>query len=170
MGTKYQETDLPIRGREILLLLELLLQAHQLELCEDGPAPARLLQPWCRLLCLRLAAAVGLAGGGLGAGGPRGGLRWQHTGAGGSGDELRDHRGLPGDDGDERIRPQGRGPWQGRKQRWVKTSPEAAWLIHLTPHSLRQVIFLLRASVYLICKMATILLTCSTGGKTRIKV
>lgn len=35
-----QQIDLPVRGREILLLLEFLLQAHQLELREDGPTPA----------------------------------------------------------------------------------------------------------------------------------
>lgn len=42
--------DAPIRRREILLLLEALLQAHELQLGEHGAAPAAL---------LRFAAAVG---------------------------------------------------------------------------------------------------------------
>lgn len=122
-----EESDLPVRGREILLLLELLLQAHQLELSEDGPTPAWLLQPRGGLLCLRLAAAMGLAGWCLGAGSAWWGLGWQHARAGGSRDEVRDHRGLPGDDRDERVCPQRRGAWQGRKQRRIKASSVAVW-------------------------------------------
>lgn len=57
----------PIRRGQVLLLLELLLQAHQLQLGEDGAAAAGLLQAGCAALCLRLTAdAEGrLAGRGL---------------------------------------------------------------------------------------------------------
>lgn len=47
-------------------------------------------------------------------------------GAGGSRNEVRDHGGLPGDNGDERICPQRRGPWQGRKQ--TKVSSVVIWM------------------------------------------
>lgn len=59
----------PIRRGQVLLLLELLLQAHQLHLGEDGAAAARLLQAGRAALRFRLAAdAEGrLAWWGLGA-------------------------------------------------------------------------------------------------------
>lgn len=46
LGPNSDETlgaDAPVRGREVLLLLEALLQAHELQLGENGPAPAALL-------------------------------------------------------------------------------------------------------------------------------
>lgn len=60
---------LPIRRRQILLLLEALLQAHELQLGEDGAAAARLLQAGrAALRVLVTADAEGrLAGRGLGA-------------------------------------------------------------------------------------------------------
>lgn len=49
--------SLPVRCGEVFLLLELLLQAHELQLCEDGSAAARFLQARCvAVFRLRLAA------------------------------------------------------------------------------------------------------------------
>lgn len=47
----------PVRGGQVLLLLEFLLQAHELQLREDGATPAGFLLPRGELLRLRLAAA-----------------------------------------------------------------------------------------------------------------
>lgn len=35
---------------------------------------------------------------------------------------MRDHGGLPGDNGDERICPQRRGPWQEKKKTWIRAN------------------------------------------------
>lgn len=103
----------PVRGGQVLLLLELLLQAHELQLGEDGTAPAGLLLPRRGLLRLRLATAKsltpwGLVGRGLGdrvAGQGLGSSR-------GGGDQVGDDRGLPGDHGEERVCPKGSGAWK----------------------------------------------------------
>lgn len=42
----------PVWGGQVLLLLELLLQAHELQLSEDGPTPAWFLLPVSELLRL----------------------------------------------------------------------------------------------------------------------
>lgn len=98
--------NLPVRGGEVLLLLEFLLQAHELDLGEDGPTSAWLLRARWGLLCLRLAAALGLAGGNLCAPSSHAGLGWQQAGAG---REQRGQRGrLPGDDGEEGVGPERR--------------------------------------------------------------
>lgn len=69
----------PIRSGQVLLLLELLLQAHQLQLSKNSTAATWLLQAGCAALSLRLAAdAEGrLAGWQLGASGMLWGKQWQ---------------------------------------------------------------------------------------------
>lgn len=121
-------TNLPVGGGEVLLLLELLLQAHELDLSEDGPAPAWLLGAWWGLLCLWLAAALGLTGGTLGACGAHAGLGWQHAAAAGGREQRGQHGRLPGDDGDEGIRRERRGAWQGGSTgRWRSVQCWCVW-------------------------------------------
>lgn len=69
----------PIRSGQVLLLLELLLQAHQLQLSKNSTAATWLLQAGCAALSLRLAADTEgrLAGWQLGASGMLWGKQWQ---------------------------------------------------------------------------------------------
>lgn len=97
----------PIRCGQVFLLLELLLQAHQLHLGEDGATASRLLQTRRAALRLRLAANAegGLTRWGLGAsrvlrrqqGQVRG--RWDTT----WGRHLREVGGLPRDHWEEGV-------------------------------------------------------------------
>lgn len=106
----------PVWGGQVLLLLELLLQAHELQLGEDGAAPAGLLLPGRGLLRLRLAAAVVLARS-LGRGGLGGRVVGQSLGdSRGGGDQVRDDCGLSGDHREERICPKGSGAWKTSRE------------------------------------------------------
>lgn len=106
----------PVWGGQVLLLLKLLLQAHELQLGEDGATPAGLLLPGRGLLRLRLTAAVILAWG-LGRGTFGGRVAGQSLGdSRGGGDQMGDNRGLSGDYREEGICPEGSGAWKTNRE------------------------------------------------------
>ena len=106
----------PVWGGQVLLLLELLLQAHELQLGEDGAAPAGLLLPGRGLFRLRLAAAVVLAWG-LRRGSFSGWVAGQSLGdSRGGGDQMGDDCGLSGDHREEGICPEGSGAWKTNRE------------------------------------------------------
>ena len=106
----------PVWGGQVLLLLKLLLQAHELQLGEDGATPAGLLLPGRGLLRLRLTAAVVLAWG-LRRGSFGGRVAGQSLGdSRGGGDQMGDGRGLSGDHREEGIRPEGSGAWKTNRE------------------------------------------------------
>ena len=106
----------PVWGGQVLLLLKLLLQAHELQLGEDGATPAGLLLPGRGLLRLRLTAAVILAWG-LGRGTFGGRVAGQSLGdSRGDGDQMGDNRGLSGDYREEGICPEGSGAWKTNRE------------------------------------------------------
>lgn len=113
----------PVGGRQVLLLLELLLQTHELQLSEDGAAPAGLLLPGRGLFCLRLAAAVVLTRG-FGAGGLGGRVAGQSLGdSRGGRDQVGDDCGLSSDHREERVGPKGSRAWKTKKE-WGGRRPE----------------------------------------------
>lgn len=106
----------PVWGGQVLLLLEFLLQAHELQLGEDGAAPAGLFLPGRGLFRLRLAAPVVLAWG-LRRGSFSGRVAGQNLGdSRGGGDQMGDDRGLSGDHREERICPEGSGAWKTNRE------------------------------------------------------
>lgn len=88
---------LPVWCGQVLLLLELLLQAHELQLREDGAAPPRLLLSWGGLFSLRFTATQCLTWGLSirSLGGHMVGQGWADPSA--SRDQVRDDCGLSGD-------------------------------------------------------------------------
>lgn len=106
----------PVWGGQVLLLLKLLLQAHELQLGEDGATPAGLFLPGRGLLRLRLTAAVVLTWG-LRRGSFSGRVAGQSLGnSRGGGDQMGDDRGLSGDHREERICPEGSGAWKTNRE------------------------------------------------------